>query len=58
MVDFLFEGVEAVDRMQAEQPTARAQQAANANQQRLNEMKATWPADFAAWWPSVIEKIK
>ena len=58
MVDFLFEGVEAVERMQAQRPWMRAEQAARINQQRLNEMKQSWPADFAAWWPSVVEKIK
>ena len=58
MVDFLFEGVEAVERMQAEQPSKRAEQAARINQQRLQDMKAAWPADFAAWWPTVVERIK
>lgn len=58
MVDFLFEGVEAVERMQAQRPWQRAEQAARINQQRLNEMKQSWPADFAAWWPTVVEKIK
>lgn len=58
MVDFLFEGVEAVERMQADRPETRAEQAARINQHRLHEMKAAWPADFAAWWPTVIEKIK
>jgi hypothetical protein len=58
MVDFLFEGVEAVDRMQADRPWMRAEQAARINQQRLNQMKTAWPSDFAAWWPTVIEKIK
>jgi hypothetical protein len=58
MVDFLFEGVEAVERMQADRPWQRAEQAARINQQRLQDMKAAWPADFAAWWPSVLEKLQ
>jgi hypothetical protein len=58
MVVFLYEGVEAVERMQAEQPSQRAEQAARINQQRLQDMKAAWPADFAAWWPTVVERIK
>ena len=57
MVDFLFEGVEAVDRMQEERPWMRAEQAARINQQRLQQMKAAWPADFAAWWASVVQRI-
>jgi hypothetical protein len=58
MVDFLFEGVEAVERMQADRPWQRAEQAARINQQRLQDMKAAWPADFAAWWPGVLEKLQ
>jgi hypothetical protein len=58
MVVFLYEGVEAVERMQAEQPSQRAEQAARINRQRLQDMKAAWPADFAAWWPTVVERIK
>ena len=58
MVDFLFEGVEAVERMQSDRPWQRAEQAARINQQLLQQMKLAWPADFANWWPSVIEKIK
>jgi hypothetical protein len=58
MVDFLFEGVESVARMQTDRPWMRAEQAARINQQLLLEMKAAWPADFAAWWPTVVEKIK
>lgn len=57
MVDFLFESVEAVERMQAQCPIDRAKQAAKINQQQLAKMKQSWPADFAAWWPTVIEKI-
>jgi hypothetical protein len=58
MVDFLFEGVEAVERMQADRPWQRAEQAARINQQRLQDMKSAWPADFAAWWPGVLEKLQ
>ena len=58
MVDFWFEGSEAVERMQVERPWMRAEQAARVNQQRLTEMKESWPSDFSAWWPTVVEKIK
>jgi hypothetical protein len=58
MVDFLFEGVEAVERMQARCPVDRAKQAAETNQQQLITMKQSWPKDFAAWWPTVLEKIQ
>ena len=58
MVDFLFEGVEAVERMQAKLPQHRAEQAAATNQQRLAEMKQSWPQDFAQWWPTVVDRIK
>jgi hypothetical protein len=58
MVDFLFEGVEAVERMQAQCPVDRAKQAAETNQQQLITMKQSWPKDFAAWWPTVLEKIQ
>jgi len=58
MVDFLFEGVEAVERMQAKLPQHRAKQAAATNQQRLIEMKQSWPQDFAQWWPTVVDRIK
>ena len=58
MVDFLFEGVEAVERMQANLPQQRAEQAATTNQQRLAEMKQSWPQDFAQWWPTVVDRIK
>jgi len=58
MVDFLFEGVEAVDRMQTDLPWQRAEQAARINQQRLQDMKQSWPQDFAQWWPTVVDRIK
>jgi hypothetical protein len=43
--------------MQEERPLMRAEQAARINQQRLQQMKAAWPADFAAWWSSVVQRI-
>jgi hypothetical protein len=58
MVDFLFEGVDVVESMQNDQPWMRAEQAARANQLRLARMKQEWPADFAAWWPTVVKLIK
>jgi hypothetical protein len=57
MVDFLFEGVDAVGRMQTERPRMRAEQAARLNQARLARMQQEWPRDFAAWWPTVIQRI-
>jgi hypothetical protein len=57
MVDFLFEGVDAVERMQTDRPWMRAEQAARVNQALLSRMQHSWPADFAAWWPTVVERI-
>ena len=58
MVDFLFEGVDTVYKMQNQLPKNRANQASKTNQQRLATMKKAWPADFAKWWPQVVEQIK
>lgn len=58
MVDFLFEGVDAVERMQTDRPWMRAEQAARLNQARLARMQQEWPADFARWWPTVVERIR
>jgi hypothetical protein len=58
MVDFLFEGVDAVERMQNDRPEMRARQAATTNQELLYTMRTQWPADFAAWWPAVVERIR
>jgi len=61
MVDFVRDGHESVEAMKQlpfEQVQLRGQQAANNNQQLLQQMKQAWPADFAQWWPQVIEKIK
>lgn len=57
MVDFLFEGVDTVERMQADRPWMRAEQAARVNQRLLQEMRQRWPTDFARWWPDVIARI-
>lgn len=57
MVDFLFEGVDTVERMQTDRPWMRAEQAARINQQLLQEMRQQWPQDFAQWWPTVVERI-
>jgi hypothetical protein len=58
MVDFLFEGVDVVDRMRTDCPEMRAQQAATTNQELLYTMRNQWPADFSAWWPTVVERIQ
>jgi hypothetical protein len=60
MVDFVFEGADAVAAMQANSKRARVRtvQAAESNRRLLSKMQQTWPSDFAAWLPGVIEKIK
>jgi len=58
MVDFLFEATDTIERMQADSPHARVQQAANHNQQLLKQMRQQWPQDFAQWWPTAVELIK
>jgi len=57
MVDFIFEGVEAVDAM-PETIKARSDIAATHNQQLLYAMQRKWPTDFVAWLPPVIDHIK
>lgn len=57
MVDFLFEGVDAVERMQLNPPQQRAQAAAQHNQMLLAKMRQAWPADFAQWWSSAVQLI-
>jgi hypothetical protein len=57
MVDFLFEGVDAVERMQTDRPWMRAKQAARINQRLLQEMRQRWSSDFAEWWPDVVKRI-
>jgi hypothetical protein len=61
MVDFVRNGDESVTAMKKQsfdQIKRRCQQAATHNQKLLAQMQANWPADFANWLPSVIEKIK
>jgi hypothetical protein len=57
MVDFLFEGADAVEHMDVGAVSIRTAQAAATNQSVLNRMRSDWPADFAAWWPSVVQRI-
>jgi hypothetical protein len=57
MVDFLFEGADAVKHMDVGAVSFRAAEAAATNQSVLNSMQSSWPADFAAWWPSVVQRI-
>lgn len=60
MVDFIFEGVDAVDRMRTQdfaEVAGRCTQAAKHNQQLLAQLRKQWPQDFAAWWPTVIRHI-
>jgi len=58
MVDFLFEAVENTQQFQQKDITDRCAQAADNNIALLRSMQQQWPADFAAWWPGVLEKIK
>jgi hypothetical protein len=60
IVDFIFEGIDTVESMQAnpKKVRIRSHQAAETNQKLLLKMKQSWPSDFAAWLPGVIEKIK
>jgi hypothetical protein len=37
--------------------SGRAAQAAATNQSLLTRMQSSWPTDFAAWWPSVVQRI-
>lgn len=59
--EFIADGAELIERLQSQDfatVSARFKQAAEHNQQLLANMKSQWPADFAAWLPEVIEKIK
>lgn len=61
MVDFIYEGVDAVIRMKTQRFQTLAQrtgQAAAHNQRRLAELKAQWPRDFAQWWPAVLADLQ
>ena len=58
MVDFLFEATENTQKFQQQDITDRCAQAADRNISLLQSMRQQWPADFAAWWPGVLEKIK
>jgi hypothetical protein len=57
MVDFLFEGADAVEHMDVAAVSIRAAQAATTNQSVLNRMQLSWPTDFAAWWANTINLI-
>jgi hypothetical protein len=58
MVDFLFEATENVQQFQQHNITDRCAEAAEHNIALLQSMQQQWPSDFAAWWPSVLEKIQ
>jgi hypothetical protein len=58
MVDFLFEATENVQQFQQQDIADRCMQAAEHNIALLQSMQQQWPVDFAAWWPSVLEKIQ
>lgn len=61
MVDFVREGHDAIEnfkQMPWEEVSQRCQSAAAHNQQLLAKMQHSWPSDFAAWLPKVIDQIK
>lgn len=61
MVDFLFEAAENVEKLQTmdrNELDTRLQQAAKNNQEMLSWMRRSWPREFAAWWPEVVEIIR
>ena len=60
MVDFIFEGTDAVTKMKKQTfqtLNERANQAAVHNQRVLAELRASWPTDFAHWWPGVLADL-
>ena len=58
MVDFLFEATENVQQFQQQDISDRCAQAAEHNIALLQSMRQQWPVDFAAWWPTVLEKLQ
>jgi hypothetical protein len=58
MVDFLFEATENVQQFQQQDIANRCAQAAEHNIALLQSMQRQWPADFAAWWSSVLDKLQ
>ena len=60
MVDFIFEGADAVSKYKQQEFESlrdRCQAAAQHNQQKLADMQRQWPQDFAAWWPQVVNLL-
>ena len=57
MVDFLFEATENTQQFQQQDIADRCVQAAEHNIALLQSMQQQWPSDFAAWWPTVLEKL-
>jgi hypothetical protein len=58
MVDFLFEATENTQQFQQQDIADRCVQAAEHNVALLQSMQQQWPSDFAAWWPTVLEKLQ
>jgi hypothetical protein len=61
MVEYIFVGSEKAHEFSErnfEYLKARCQNAAQHNQERLQQMRESWPGDFAAWLPSVIDRIR
>jgi hypothetical protein len=61
MVEYIFVGSEKAHEFSQcnfEDLKARCQQAAQHNQERLQQMREAWPSDFAAWLPGVIDRIQ
>jgi len=60
LVDFFIDAEKSVLELKEQSFDAvksRCLQAAQHNQNLLAQMAQKWPADFAAWWPSVLAKI-
>ena len=58
MVDFVFEGADAVERMQTQNLAERCQEAAEQNAFLLHRMRDSWPTDFAQWWVAVSQRLR
>ena len=60
MVDFIFEGADAVTAMKSQDFTQirlRCIRAANHNRELLQKMQQQWPRDFSIWWPEIVSRI-
>lgn len=61
LTDFVFESIDIVNRFQQKDQArlkTRCIEAAEHNQKLLAEMQKAWPGDFAAWLPTLLDKLK